>query len=104
MMPMPCARPLSNQSNKSMKLNGFDSVKQFMEACEANGFKTKKFPYQFNGKPFVVITVQSLTNLPVVSWHLLNGDETTEITSGLCLEKDHFDIYEQITKELQKVS
>ena len=85
-------------------INGFSSVHAFMEACNANGFVVHSFPYNRADVRYVIVTVESKSSLPVVSWHVLDEYETKEIASGISLDRDHFDLYSDIDRELRKVS
>lgn len=100
---MPIVKP-PNYSKGSAIINGFDSVHAFMEACNANGFIAHSFPYNHGDEHYIVISVEAKTNLPVISWHVLDEYETTEITSGISLKHEHFDLYSDIERELRKVS
>lgn len=101
--PMPIAKP-PNYKNGSAKVNGFDSVHAFMEACNANDFIVHSFPHNRGDEHYVVVTVEAKTSLPVISWHVLDEYETKEIVSGISLDRDHFDLYSDIDRALRKVS
>ena len=101
--PMAIAKPPTTTKGK-VKLNGFDSVHSFMDACQQNGYSIHSFPYDRGDERYVIVTVQAKINMPVISWHVLDEYETTEIASGISLEREHFDLYSDIDRELRKIS
>ena len=95
------------------KLQGFDSVEQFMEKCKECGMTAEKSLYSHKGHVYSLVTTR--VNNPVacdqngsliiaMSWHLLDHNETKQIAEGCVRGRNAEVLYADIDKVLEKAS
>ena len=110
---MPTIAPAKPKATGTQKLQGFDSVEQFMEKCKECGMTAEKSLYSHKGNVYSLITTRM--NNPVacdengnkiiaMSWHLLDSNETKQIAEGCVRGRDAEVLYADIDKVLDKVS
>lgn len=112
--PMPTIAPAKSKAKRTYKLQGFDSVDQFLAACREHDFIAQRHKYAYKGTRYHIITcrvknpanINEKTGEPIIvtAWHLLDADETCQITEGSVLGIDLGLIYTQIDEFLDQAS
>lgn len=110
---MPVITPIKKLPKGAYKLQGFDSVEQFMDKCKECGMIAEKSLYSHKGNVYSLITTrvnnpaacdQNGNPIVAMSWHLLDRNETKQIAEGCIRGRDAEVLYADIDKAMEKAS
>lgn len=87
-----------------MKLNGFQSVDEYVRICNELGFIEKKLPFEDkSGEQYWLIyghVKHSASGIPCTSWKLIDGAETRIVREGVIYSIRREEVVEAAMKAL----